>query len=77
MASGQTARKEWGEPGWAAVERAHLASIPGGRSGERPAAHAFGELKTIACWSLMLGGGVAVWAGAIYGFLRLLTGPFS
>ena len=54
-----------------------LTAVTGGRSLERPAAGSLAELRTIGSWALLLCAGLAIWTGAIYGFLRLLTGPFS
>lgn len=35
------------------------------------------ELRAIVCWTFLLTAGLAVWIGAIYGFLRLLSDTFS
>lgn len=56
---------------------ATLTAVAGGRTGERPAAGPLADLRTIAWWSVLVCAGLAIWTGAIYGFLRLLTGPFS
>jgi hypothetical protein len=47
-----------------------LAAVPG-------SARSLRELRAIACWTFLLTAGLAVWIGAIYGFLRLLSDTFS
>jgi hypothetical protein len=56
---------------------ATLTAVTGGRSDEQPEAGSLAELRSIAWWPVLLCAGLAIWTGAIYGFLRLLTGPFN
>lgn len=73
MAVNEPATESWNDPEWdasASAAPALVAEVP-------PAARTFPELRAIARWTLVLGAGVAVWTGAIYGLLRLLTDPLS
>ena len=46
------------------------------RAAEQARAHQLPDLSTIAGWSLALAAGLALWIGALYVFLQLLTGSF-
>jgi hypothetical protein len=59
---------------------AALRSLPSSGSpveAVRPTALTLGQLRAVACWTFLLTAGLAVWIGAIYGFLVLLTDSFT
>lgn len=69
---GEPALRNWDDAYWdAEVEK-------GLRSASAPAASPEpGQVAVVARWLLVLGAGVGIWSGAIYGLLRLLSGPFG
>lgn len=73
MASNEPARDNWDDSEYdAPVEGRLLAPV----ATVRPAARA-SELRTYAWSAFLVGAGLAVWTGAIYGLLMLLSGPLS
>jgi hypothetical protein len=56
---------------------ATLTAVRGGRSDELPEAGSLAELRSIAWWPVLICAGLAIWTGAIYAFLRALTGSLG
>ncbi|MGH3034985.1 MAG: hypothetical protein ACRDON_10615 [Gaiellaceae bacterium] len=76
------ATDNWDDAGWGASVEEPLrgvsaASVPSLVTEVRPDARTLPEFRVIACWTVVLGAGLSVWTGAIYGLLRLLSEPFS
>jgi hypothetical protein len=82
MGVNKPATDNWGDAAWGASIEEPLrgmaaASVPALVTEVQPAARLLPAIRSIACWTLVLGAGLAVWTGAIYGLLRLLTEPLS
>lgn len=73
MALNQPATENWNEPEWDGSTTAVSVLVK-----EVPAAgRTFPEFGAVARWTLVVCAGLAIWTGAIYGLLRLLTDPLS
>ena len=74
MAANEPAIDNWDAAPWEASAGAEWRQTPltAVAAAEEPA----GALRA-AAWPLAAVAGLTVWAGALYGFLRLLTDPFG
>lgn len=69
---GEPALRNWDDAYWDPEVEKGLRSASAPVASPEP-----GQVAVVARWLLVLGAGVGIWAGAIYGLLRLLAGPFG